>query len=241
MQYSIENCESPFDFLPTVAALDTAELVAEHFQEVITGYGGIYVLMCRVPKPHEALADCILMDTRPPAWARRYRNKGYMNTDPLVLTAQRRVLPCTWSDAMAAFPDDPTAQLIHKERLAYGVTDGLLVPIHSTNGRAALVSIGTNAVLTDEALDALTMMSLVAHNILSAMQQSDPTELGAFTAREIECLEWVAAGKSDADIARILELSAKTVYFHVDGAKRRINASSRSHAVASAIRLGLFN
>ena len=59
-------------------------------------------------------------------------------------------------------------------------------------------------------------------------------------SRYIECLEWVAAGKSDADIARILELSAKTVYFHVDGAKRRINASSRSHAVASAIRLGLF-
>ena len=187
MQYSLPRHENPVDFLPTVSALENPKRVADYFQEVITGYGGTYVLMCRVPQPHELLVDCILMDTRPVAWARRYRNKGYMNTDPLVLTAQRRVLPCTWSDAIAAFPDDPTAQLIHKERLAYGVTDGLLVPIHSTNGRAALVSIGTNAVLTDEALDALTMMSLVAHNILSAMQQSDPTELGAFTAREIEC------------------------------------------------------
>ena len=241
MQYSMEYCESPVDFLPTVSALDTAELVADYFQEVITGYGGTYVLMCRVPQPHETLADCILMDTRPLAWARRYRDKGYVITDPLVLTAQRRVTPCTWSDAMAEFPNDQIAQLIHKERLANGVTDGLLVPIHTTKGHGGLVSIGTMSALTDEALHALTLMSLVVHNLLSAMQQSGASALDEFTAREIECLQWAAAGKSDAEIALILDLSAKTVYFHINGAKRRINASSRTHAVASAIRIGLFN
>ena len=73
------------------------------------------------------------------------------------------------------------------------------------------------------------------------MQRSDASELEAFTLREIECLTWAAAGKSDAEIAVILELSAKTVDTHIEGAKRRMNASSRSHAVASAIRLGLIN
>ena len=73
------------------------------------------------------------------------------------------------------------------------------------------------------------------------MQQSGASALDEFTAREIECLQWAAAGKSDAEIALILDLSAKTVYFHINGAKRRINASSRTHAVASAIRIGLFN
>ena len=97
MQYSLENCEKPIDFLPTVSALETAELVANYFQDVVTRYGGIYVLMCRIPEPHETLADCILMDTRPAAWSLRYRNKGYINTDPLVIAAQRRVTPCTWS------------------------------------------------------------------------------------------------------------------------------------------------
>lgn len=241
MQHSIEHCESPVDFLPTVSALDTAEGVAEYFQEVITGYGGTYVLMCRVPQPHEALADCILMDTRPTAWARRYRNRGYMTTDPLVITARQRVLPCTWSAAMAEFPDDPIAQLIHKERLANGVADGLLVPIHTAKGHAGLVSIATKAALSDEALHALTLMSLVVHNLLSAMQQPNASDLEAFTAREVECLQWTAAGKTDEEIAKILGLSVKTVYYHIDGAKRRINASSRTHAVASAIRIGLFN
>ena len=241
MQYSMEHCESPVEFLPTVSALDSAEHVADYFQEVITGYGATYVLMCRVPQPHEALADCILMDTRPAAWARRYHAKGYMTIDPLVLTAQRRVSPCSWSEAMTEFSDDPTAQLIHKERLAYGVTDGLLVPIHTSKGHAGLVSIATKVALTDVALHALTLMSLVVHNQLSAMQQPDANELEAFTAREVECLQWSAAGKTDEEIAKILGLSVKTVYYHIDGAKRRINASSRTHAVASAIRIGLFN
>ena len=164
-----------------------------------------------------------------------------MTADPLVLTAQRRVTSCTWSEAMTEFSDDRTAQLIHKERLANGVADGILVPIHTAKGHAGLVSIATKTALTAESLHALTLMSLVVHNQLSAMQQADPAALAGFTAREIECLKWVAAGKSDAEIAQILELSAKTVYFHIDGAKRRINASSRSHAVARALRIGLFN
>ena len=241
MQYSLARCEIPFDFIPTVSALESPELVAGYFQEVITGYGATYVLMCRVPQPHEALADCILMDTRPAAWARRYRARGYLTADPLVLTAQRRMTSCTWSEAMTEFSDDPTAQLIHKERLANGVTNGLLVPLHTTKGHAGLVSIATKDALTDEAQHALTFMSLAVHNLLSAMQQSGASALDEFTAREIECLQWAAAGKSDAEIALILDLSAKTVYFHINGAKRRINASSRTHAVASAIRIGLFN
>lgn len=241
MQYSVPRCENPFDFLPAVSALENPKLVEDYFQEVITGYGGTYVLMCRVPQPHELLADCILMDTRPVAWARRYRDKGYMTTDPLVLTAQRRATPCSWSQAMIAFPKGSIEQLIHTERLTNGVTDGLLVPIHTNMGHAGLVSISAKAALADPAFNALTLMSLVVHNHLSGLQRSDASELDGFTLREIECLTWAAAGKSDAETAVILDLSAKTVNYHIEGAKRRMNAASRTHAVASAFRLGLIN
>ena len=147
MQYSVPRCENPVDFLPAVSALENPKLVEDYFQEVITGYGGTYVLMCRVPQPHELLADCILMDTRPVAWARRYRDKGYMTTDPLVLTAQRRATPCSWSEAMIAFPKGSIEQLIHTERLTNGVTDGMLVPIHTNMGHAGLVSISAKVAL----------------------------------------------------------------------------------------------
>jgi hypothetical protein len=51
MQYSLARSEIPFDFILTVSALDSAEHIAGYFQEVITGYGGIYVLAQSEPPP----------------------------------------------------------------------------------------------------------------------------------------------------------------------------------------------
>ena len=119
-----------------------------------------------------------------------------MTIDPLVLTAQRRVTPCSWSDAMNAFPKDSIEQLIHTERLANGVTDGLLVPIHTHMGHAGLVSISATIALTYQAFNALTLMSLVVHNQLSALQRSDPDELEAFTTREVD--DGSCAGRLEA-------------------------------------------
>ncbi len=59
------------------------------------------------------------------------------------------------------------------------------------------------------------------------------------TGREYDCLAYVAAGKSDWEISVILTLSQGTVRFHVDNARRKLNAATRAHAVARATALGL--
>jgi DNA-binding CsgD family transcriptional regulator len=59
------------------------------------------------------------------------------------------------------------------------------------------------------------------------------------TARESEVLAWVAAGKSDWAIGRILNISDKTVNFHVENAKRKLGAVTRLQAVVLAMRNGL--
>ena len=52
------------------------------------------------------------------------------------------------------------------------------------------------------------------------------------TARERDALRWVAAGKSDWEIAVILGVSQTTVRFHVDNARRKLGAVNRAQAVA---------
>ncbi len=59
------------------------------------------------------------------------------------------------------------------------------------------------------------------------------------TQREIDILNWVTAGKTDWEIATILQLSHKTVNFHIEKAKRKIGFSSRIAAIAVALRDGL--
>jgi DNA-binding CsgD family transcriptional regulator len=59
------------------------------------------------------------------------------------------------------------------------------------------------------------------------------------TVRESEILAWVAAGKSDWAIGRILNISGKTVNFHVENAKRKLGVGTRVQAVIVALRIGL--
>jgi DNA-binding CsgD family transcriptional regulator len=59
------------------------------------------------------------------------------------------------------------------------------------------------------------------------------------TARESEVLAWIAAGKSDWAIGRILNISDKTVNFHVENAKRKLGAGTRVQAVIAAMRCGI--
>jgi DNA-binding CsgD family transcriptional regulator len=73
------------------------------------------------------------------------------------------------------------------------------------------------------------------------MQRGDgrgswPPARTRMTERESEILAWVAAGKSDWAIGRILNISGKTVNFHVENAKRKLGVGTRVQAVIAAMR-----
>lgn len=59
------------------------------------------------------------------------------------------------------------------------------------------------------------------------------------TPRESQVLNWIAAGKSDWAIGRILNISGKTVNYHVENAKRKFGVSTRIQAVLAAVRRGI--
>ena len=63
----------------------------------------------------------------------------------------------------------------------------------------------------------------------------------ALTPRESEVLAHVADGLSHDEIGRRLSISPETVRTHVRKACERLNARTRTHAVATALRLGLFH
>ncbi|MGP0091405.1 MAG: response regulator transcription factor [Xanthobacteraceae bacterium] len=52
--------------------------------------------------------------------------------------------------------------------------------------------------------------------------------------REIETLTWVARGKTSAQIADMLGLAKRTIDFHIDNARAKLGAATRTQAVAKA-------
>ena len=61
----------------------------------------------------------------------------------------------------------------------------------------------------------------------------------SLTARESEVLGWIKAGKNNWEISEILDISERTVKFHVANLCRKLGANTRAHAVAIALQRGL--
>ena len=55
--------------------------------------------------------------------------------------------------------------------------------------------------------------------------------MASLTARESECLHWVGEGKTDAEVGKTLDISSRTVRFHITNAKRKLGVTSRIQAV----------
>jgi|GEM_PF-2856688 len=73
---------------------------------------------------------------------------------------------------------------------------------------------------------------------LAGIAANDQTE-PVLSRREVQCLHWLAAGKTFSEAAIILDISERTLRFHVGNAKRRLGVSTTMQAVvAAAIQYG---
>ena len=60
-----------------------------------------------------------------------------------------------------------------------------------------------------------------------------------FSPRETDCVALLVRGYTDEEIAVGLAITHATVRFHLDGARRKARARSRTHLAALAVALGV--
>lgn len=61
------------------------------------------------------------------------------------------------------------------------------------------------------------------------------------SARERECLNWAAKGKTSWEISQILGVTESTIIYHLRNATRKLNAANRLHAVAKALKASIID
>lgn len=61
------------------------------------------------------------------------------------------------------------------------------------------------------------------------------------STRELDCLQWTARGKTNAEIAEILEISQNTVRFHLKNIFTKFDVNTRSNAVLLGIKFGMID
>lgn len=80
----------------------------------------------------------------------------------------------------------------------------------------------------------------LAASMLQAAGTSDPN-LELLSTRQTEILQMIADGLSTKQVARELGITQKTVHNHLNAIYRRLDTQSLTHAVLSAVRLGIID
>ena len=99
--------------------------------------------------------------------------------------------------------------------------------------RIANVHLGFERPPPDSTAGAAHLAGLIlAERLLEVDRTLSDQDEPRLTARERDCLTFVAEGKSDWEISVILGVSEATARFHVDNARAKLGAVNRAHAVA---------
>jgi DNA-binding CsgD family transcriptional regulator len=78
--------------------------------------------------------------------------------------------------------------------------------------------------------------ALVAGGAAPGLATPDVRHLTSLTAREVEVLRLVAAGRSNREMAGLLCLSERTIERHLENIYRKVGARNRADATAFALR-----
>jgi len=171
----------------------------------------------------------------PAGWYSRYASQNYFFIDPVVAQLNRTVTPFRWSGDRKDY--DSRARQMINESAEFGMQKGLAIPIHGPRGVIAAVNFNTDRYeLSPGDERVLHLASLYFHARMTAIRAEGSTvPVRRLTARECECLTWVASGKTDWEISQILNISEQTVHGYVQNALRKLNARTRAQAVALAM------
>lgn len=122
----------------------------------------------------------------------------------------------------------------------HGITAGLTLPVRRPFGTIGCVTWMVPHGADEHGEDERLLLSLIAERFFDAIDRCRLWGRGSIlTSRETECLYWVANGRTDKEIARIIARSHDTVRFHMKSVVRKLNAVNRTHAVAIGVRAGL--
>jgi len=172
-----------------------------------------------------------------PGWAEQYQNRQYSADDPVVMAACRMTGGFTLNEVAA--PSRVGAAILQDSR-AHGLFDGFVAPIRTGYDDVGMVLLGADHLLELADYERFLLQGMCeayARAGLALLPEQVPPP--ALTRREIECLKWVAVGRSDPQIGMILGLSPNTIHAHVEAAKTKLDANSRAQLVLRAVMAGL--
>ncbi len=172
----------------------------------------------------------------PDEWLLNYVTKNYHLIDPIVKENFNRFSIQYWQDTYKKYR---CPKQFVKEAEDFGLRKGYSIGQKNlTATEGSLFSFAGNSI--EHNLRTETILKLVVPHVHRAFnqlldQESRTNNSVHLTSREKEILLWLKEGKSSWEISTILSISEDTVNYHIKNLYRKLNTTSRAHAVAIAL------
>lgn len=182
-----------------------------------------------------------------PSW---WESSRLALTNPLTMACRYESEPF-WCNAKGIYARHPNRHLAALDLAGFmerAMTEAaVVVPIHMPFGQIGAVSFNPTEPgrldLSQEferygdELDIYARKFICSYvKVMSKRRWVEPDV--RLSKREVQCLRWAALGKTDEEIAKIMELSSATIQFHIRKAAVKLNAVNRCQTVYKATQLG---
>ncbi|MCW0000492.1 LuxR family transcriptional regulator [Pararhizobium sp. YC-54] len=230
------------DFASEIAALETQFDAIRYMKKTTLAFGFKTFLVCTVPTfDADKLSGASILSNMPADLVNTYDSISLLKHSTGIRRLRETTTPFQltlddWEKESGRLPQTNDYIAMLRE---HGIFQANYFPVHDADGsRATVIWMGKRTDLPMSAMMELQMIAIHVYNRL--------TEIGSFwkgapvalSEREIQCLNWTAAGKTSSEIAGILGLSEHTVNHYLNHVSKKLDAVNRTQAVVKAMKKG---
>lgn len=227
-------------FLRDLAEIATEADLADLLAGVTRELGFCYFALSHHGDIRRAAQPSIRLHNYPDDWADYYDDHRLGVSDPVFRASHVTSVGFAWSEIprMIELTPGDLAMLARAE--AKGISNGFTVPANvpgESNGSCSFAA-PKGIALREEDLPLAQLVGAFAFEAarrLWRVRSAPSSALPKLTDRQRECVLWVARGKSDWEISRILGIQHETVVRHLKQARERYGVGKRTMLAVQAL------
>ena len=205
-----------------------------------------YALIHHAGMVHGQERALVRLHDFPEDWEGIIRERGYFFDDPVHVACQKSFTPFTWTDVPQMIVLTPKQQEMLDAAKLVGLSNGFTIPIHVPGERTAscTFSIRNGREIPQETLPMAQYFGCFAFEAARRVAETTPAEKphlrrtpsqSKLTRRQLDCVVLAGQGKSDRDIAQILDIGPQTVHQHIEDAKRKYGVATRMQLIVRTL------
>lgn len=234
--YMMDDSSTVFDFASEAENSDDVRQLQRAFEKAVKSFDLRYYIGGQLVTENGHVKTTALFYSKEHPWLKHYVRENLFLDDPTPRWVKKTIKPFTWQWFQRSFQLSRAEQNVFKQAYDMNLLDGVIFPFHGPDGSLGSISFAADRLFEDVA--EIAKLQVLAHTAyVRASELAQPlfdSMHNPLSRRQRECLNWAQHGKSNQEIADILNISPHTVKDHMDAAKELLGVNTRIEAVIRA-------